>query len=116
MYSTFDFPDPSQVQGQRETTTVAPQTLFLMNSDFAMSCAKATAQKLLAERDLNRRERIRVMYLGLLSRPPEHAEIDACEELLDRLADSAPTRDAELHCWSVLVQSLMLTGEFRTLF
>jgi hypothetical protein len=116
MYSTFDFPDPNQVQGQRETTTVAPQTLFLMNSDFAMESARNVAGRLLAELDLTKRERIRVMYLWLLSRPPGAEETAACEKLLDSMAASPQARDLELHQWSVLVQSLMMTGEFRTLF
>ncbi len=116
MYSTFDFPDPNQVQGQRETTTVAPQTLFLMNSDFAMQCARDVSRRLLAEGDLTERERIRIVYLWLLSRPADSEEITACEKLLDSLGDSSQERDAELYRWSVLVQSLMLTGEFRTLF
>jgi hypothetical protein len=113
MYSTFDFPDPNQVQGQRETTTVAPQTLFLMNSDFAMQCARDVASRLLAQADLTRRERIQVMYRWLVGRPAESEEITACEKLLD---SASQARDAEVHQWSVLVQSLMLTGEFRTLF
>jgi hypothetical protein len=111
MYSTFDFPDPAQVQGARETTTVAPQALFLMNSDFALDCAEDTASRLLDDDRLNEVERVERLYLWLLGRPPVAAEIDSSLDLVNGLSGD----DSERYRWSVLIQALMISGEFRSL-
>jgi mono/diheme cytochrome c family protein len=44
VFQAFDFADPSVLAGQRESTTVAPQALFMMNSKIT-----AEASRLLAE-------------------------------------------------------------------
>jgi len=41
LFRTFDFPSPDATNPQRDTTTVAPQALFLMNHPFVMDCARA---------------------------------------------------------------------------
>ena len=115
MYSTFDFPNPEQVQGQRETTTVAPQTLFLMNSDFVMRSARDAARRLLSEPELTESQRIRRMYLTLLGRLPDAEEIASCREFLASHTLPESVRDPDLEGWALLVQSLMMTGEFRML-
>ena len=48
IYGMFDFPDPTQIRGLRDVTTVAPQALFLMNDRFAVDCADGAAEQLLA--------------------------------------------------------------------
>jgi hypothetical protein len=45
LFRTFDFPSPDATSPQRDTTTVAPQALFLMNHPFVMDCARALAQR-----------------------------------------------------------------------
>ncbi|RPI89275.1 MAG: DUF1553 domain-containing protein, partial [Planctomycetaceae bacterium] len=37
---TFDFPSPDNSSPQRDSTTVAPQALYLMNGPFALDCAQ----------------------------------------------------------------------------
>jgi hypothetical protein len=109
MYATFDFPDPAQVQGNRETTTVAAQALFLMNSDFALDCAQDVASRLLEETKSDA-ERVDRVYLWLLGRPARGEEIDSALNLIDSLSGGD-----ELYRWSVLVQALFISGEFRSL-
>src|SRR5207249_1301644 len=41
LFRTFDFPSPDATSSQRDTTTVAPQALFLMNNPFVVECARA---------------------------------------------------------------------------
>lgn len=112
MYSTFDFPDPNQLKGQREVTTVAPQSLFLMNSPFAADCANAAARKLLEDANRSAAERVQTLYLKLLGRPPEKSETEAALNFLDSLTGG----DTETYRWSALIQALMITGEFRSVF
>lgn len=110
MYSTFDFPNPTQLKGQREVTTVAPQALFLMNSDFAARTASDAAERILHEKTSSA-ERVRVIYLRLLGRLPDQDEIAAATAFMESLTGQV----AEAYRWSALVQALFICGEFRTL-
>lgn len=109
MYATFDFPNPTQVKGQREVTTVAPQALFLMNSDFATRTAGDTALRILEEQADNT-ARLRAVYLRILGRLPDREEIKAAEAFMRSL-----TGQTEVYRWSALIQALFICGEFRTL-
>ena len=46
MFTTFDAPDPSTSCGRRDTTTVAPQALTMLNGDFMIEKAGALASRL----------------------------------------------------------------------
>lgn len=112
MYQTFDFPDPAQIQGQRDVTTVAPQALFLMNSDLVIGCARETAQGLLLDRGQSPVERIQTLYLKLLSRPATSEEQHAALEFLNNLQSSSRTDESTN--WTILIQALFATAEFRS--
>jgi hypothetical protein len=114
MHQTFDFPEPSQIQGQREVTTVAPQALFLLNSEFAADCARDAAGRLLGEPHATDEARVRAAYLRLLARPPSQRETDAALAFLENLRPTASAPDAELYRWAALTQALMATAEFRS--
>jgi hypothetical protein len=90
-YSTFDFPQPTQIKGQRDVTTVAPQALWFMNSDFATELATTAAQDLSS---------VEAAYRAILSRPPSP------EETTEAQALDHPT----------LIQALFATAEFRYVF
>ena len=49
LFEVFDFADTSRVTGQRNVTTVAPQSLFLLNHPFVMEQARHFADRLLAK-------------------------------------------------------------------
>ncbi len=112
-YSTFDFPDPHQIQGQREVTTVAPQALFFMNSDFVVECARGAAERLLKDDSLTSSQRVRLAYLRLLSREPLVDEVSDALSLLRDLQPPASPRSPEQYRWTTLVQALMSSAEFR---
>ncbi|WP_254513023.1 DUF1549 and DUF1553 domain-containing protein [Anatilimnocola floriformis] len=111
--TTFDFPDPCLLQGQREVTTVAPQALFFLNSDFVVECAHDTARRML---DLNLKDEqahIDWIYRRCFARPATAAEEKAALKLVHELQPSA--RDAETYRWTALIQALFATAEFRYL-
>jgi hypothetical protein len=112
LYSTFDFPDPCQISGQREVTTVAPQALFFMNSDFVVRCAGDVAAVALRQSDL-KRERIEYIYRRLLARQPQDEELNDALKLLQSLEAPSSERDPELYRWTALVQAILASGEFR---
>ena len=48
-FQLLDFPDPAIPTGDRASSTVAPQALLIMNSEFVMQSADKLAERLLAE-------------------------------------------------------------------
>ncbi len=92
LFSTFDFPCPTQIKGQRDVTTVAPQALFFMNNPFVEQLAAQIADK--AGKDT------KAIYKLILGREPTSEAIADARELDDQ----------------TLVQALLGTAEFRYVF
>ncbi|QOV88237.1 DUF1549 and DUF1553 domain-containing protein [Humisphaera borealis] len=111
LFTTFDFPDPSQILGQREVTTVGLQALFFMNSDFATGCAQDAAEVLLANRSMKEADRVVLAYRHLVGRVPSAEELKDATSLLAELRAAA--RPTDQYVWTVLTQGLMATAEFR---
>lgn len=114
-YDMFDFPNPTQIMGRREVTTVATQALFFMNSDFAVECASDAAAKLLDAVNadgspLDDAGRVRQSYLRLFGREPQSEETTASLQLLNELDAGDATAQ---YRWTALVQALMAGAEFR---
>ncbi len=88
MMVLFDAPDTLGGQGERATTTIAPQALYLMNSPQVRNTAQAFAAKLhpLAERSTE--EAIHRAFQMAVSRPPTRGELDAARLFIDTQAAS----------------------------
>ena len=114
-YGTFDFPDPAQIKGDRETTTVAPQALYFLNDEFVVDCCRAAAERLLAAPGLDDVGRVRLAYVRLLGRTPTADEIEAVRGFVSSLRPDAAARDATTYRWTALVQALVASAEFRYL-
>jgi Protein of unknown function (DUF1553)/Protein of unknown function (DUF1549)/Planctomycete cytochrome C len=74
-FQTFDFPDPSGPNGHRESTVVAPQSLFLMNSPFVQKQAKVFAERLQREAN-DDPARLQLAYRLAYSRAATPAEAE----------------------------------------
>src|SRR5262249_7204281 len=70
----FDFPDPSLIIGERATTTVPAQSLYLMNNPFVIRQAEGLADRLLASNDADDKMLARAYQL-CYSRLPSDKEI-----------------------------------------
>ena len=101
----FDFAEPSLVTGDRETTNVPLQALYLLNSDFVMQ--QATALSLRLQR-LEPEARIRQAYQLCFARQP------TMEEMKLGLQFAQTTEDADTG-FRALFQSLLATAEFRNI-
>jgi hypothetical protein len=112
IYGTFDFPDPTQIRGLRDVTTVATQALFLMNDRFAVDCARGVADQLLETR-LDDSGRIERAYLTIFARRPTAVETATALKFLSELQPDADVRDPVRYRWSTFVQALMSGAEFR---
>jgi hypothetical protein len=111
----FDFAEPSLVTGDRETTNVPVQALYLMNSPFVQARAKGLAGRLLREEGSDE-ERIRQAFQLCFGRLPDSEEAKAAASLLAQFRSSAgdhesvSSRGLEAFC-----QALLATAEFRNL-
>ncbi len=119
MFQLLDFPDPAVPTGDRATTTVAPQALMMMNSDFVMQAADALAGRILASSATDA-ERIKQVYVTCLGREPADEEIGQDLQLIqDTLqafaADARSDADRLSAAWSVLCQVVLASSEFAYL-
>jgi hypothetical protein len=110
MHELFDFPDPSQIKGLREVTTIASQSLFFMNNGLVEDAARDAATRLLAEKG-DDEKRVRLAYLRVLAREPERGEVADSLAFMKSLSRDGDTR----YQWTTFVQALLASAEFRYL-
>jgi cytochrome c553 len=72
--AVFDFAEQGMVTGDRDTTTVAPQALYLLNDPFVMSQSRALAERVLEPAHLSDVQRIDLAYRLALGRHATSAE------------------------------------------
>src|ERR1700684_3500305 len=109
IFEVFDFADPSVCTGRRNTSTIAPQALFLMNNPFAIEQARAGAQRLLECKESNDSARItRAFRLGL-GRMPSTDELRIAAEFLK---GTKKDEKARLEGWGQFVQTLFASADF----
>lgn len=84
----FDPVQQTLVTGQRETTTVPTQALYLLNSTFVRQQSLALAEQVLAANDKFDTEWIQQIYLQILGRSPNEQELTRAEKFLAGYASS----------------------------
>ena len=114
----FDFAEPSLVTGDRETTNVPVQALYLMNSSFVQTRAAAVAARLQHE-TANDEELVRKAFQLCFGREAEAAERDRSLAFLrhnkqQEVEDVAQKTDHDLSVLS-FCQAMLSTAEFRNL-
>ncbi len=112
MYEVFDFPEPSEVKGRREVTTVPTQALFLVNSPFALEQSKRAAGQLLAG-SASGRERVQRAYREVLAREARAEEVEKALRFLDAIRSEAGAAPDEKTAWARFYQALFASAEFR---
>ncbi len=105
LFSVFDFPDPNLSQGRRTSSTISPQSLFLMNSDFVHKRAVKTAERVLAI-DGEVEQRLQWLILTTLNRPPSAEELRLFTEFIGDQVNSEER-------WTQICQTLFGSLDFR---
>ena len=105
----FDCAEPSLVTGNRQTTNVPMQALYLMNSAFVQTQSKALAERICSRSDM-REARIRHAFLLCFARLPDPAEIASAERFFETGHELETT---ETQLWQAYCQALLATAEFR---
>jgi hypothetical protein len=87
--AAFDFAEQGMVTGARDTTTVAPQALYLLNDPFERAQSQALAQRLLRPPEKSDAQRIDLAYRLALGRIARPAEVARAGEYLTEYAAAA---------------------------
>jgi len=109
LLNLYDFGDATTSMGRRAETNVAPQALFLMNSQFVADRARGLAAELLDHDDSA--ARVRRAYLATLNRAPEAEEIDTGLTYVAALQQKFKDADP-LDAWQSFCRILMASNEF----
>ncbi|WP_169975791.1 PSD1 and planctomycete cytochrome C domain-containing protein [Tautonia rosea] len=96
---SFDPPDLSPSCPQRDSSTVAPQSLMLMNNPFVLEQSEAMADRVIASAGDDPSDRIRLAWQLAFAREPDAEQVAGALDYLDRqrstLADQLKADDAE---------------------
>ncbi len=117
VYTAFDFGDPTVMNGDRPTTTVAPQALFMMNSSLVLEQTKAMAARLLALKELDDAGRFRRAYEDCYGRLPTAPETARTLSYIDRF-DAAyrpmePDQEKRRQrVWQSICKTLVAASDF----
>jgi hypothetical protein len=115
VYQVFDFAEPSVLNGKRDSTTIATQALFMLNSQLVAGQSRELTQQLLAQPDLDDTVRIRQAYQACYQREPLSSETSRSLDFLNRLEAAQPEAipaDRRLAAWRGLCRTLLAANEF----
>lgn len=113
----FDFAQPARLAGDRPTTSVAAQALYLLNGPLLKDAAKRLATELLADTTLTSDDlRLSRLYLRVLGRPPVAEERIAAQEFLATRDASIVGTDSggteTLNSWQRFIHALLTSNDF----
>jgi len=110
VFELFDFAEPSLVTGDRETTNVPLQALYLMNGPFVRKQSERLAQRVIADA-ASTHDRVKLAIALCFNREPDKAEQELAREFFGKpAAKEDPTK-----AWQTYCQALLATAEFRNL-
>jgi hypothetical protein len=110
----FDFAEPSLVTGDRETTNVPVQALYLMNSPFVQARAKGLAQRVRREAE-SEAEQVRRAFVLCFGRAPDAEETNLANAFLAKGRELAADDVQREQVLAGYCQALLSTAEFRNL-
>lgn len=108
VFQLFDSTDANVLDGNRATTVVAPQALFMLNSDLVLAASKNLAETVMAE-TASPPQRIESLYLRTFGRRATEAEITRAVAYIEKSRASGKT---ELEAWSSFSHVLFSANEF----
>jgi hypothetical protein len=110
--AVFDYPDSTVVHGDRETTNVPSQGLYMLNNDFVHAQAKLIAQQIVDSSGSDD-DRLDKAFNLILCRPDTDAEHKQALAFLNRIGSD--TEGDSIQQWTDFCLALFNTAEFRYL-
>ncbi len=117
VFQLFDYADASVSSSDRESTTVAPQALFVMNSSLVNDAAAAMADRILSSGCDTTEQQIERAYLLVFGRRPNDHELERDRSYLKEFAQSAkdmqsPDTPSARTALRLLCHALLASNEF----
>ncbi len=115
VFQLLDYPDAAIPTGDRTTTTVAPQALMMLNSDFIARTSADMAEMLLRNVGTAEESRIHQMYIAAYGREVTPAEITESQAFLNKIAhalETLPVDKRKKQAWECLCQTILASNEF----
>ena len=114
LYQVFDFAEPSVLNGKRDSTTLATQALFMLNSQLVGDQAGEIAARVLAA-DGDDAARVRRVFQTTLQREPTSPEVARALDFVQRF-DAAETggtpAERRLAAWKGFCRAQLASSEF----
>jgi hypothetical protein len=115
LFQQFDYPDASMTTGQRSTSVVAPQALWLMNSELMVAAAGRLAVEVAREGDWE--ATLKAVFLKVFGRDAEARQQARCRDFVREydamLASQVPDPEQRHHqVLAAMVQTLLMSNEF----
>lgn len=117
-FSLFDYTTADVTNGDRQTSTVAPQALFMLNSDLLVQSAQSLADHLIQEIPGDDAARLARMFELTLGRQPTDQESARLRRFIDDFkaasgaGDPQEVAELEAKAWVAACQSVLACNEF----
>jgi hypothetical protein len=113
----FNLPDALTVTGKRNASTLATQSLYLLNNDFIVKQSATFASRLISQTK-NDATRLHQAYRQALTRQPTNSEnqrdLDWLHEMdLTLVSEHPDTTKREKIIWAAFCQALLASNELR---
>ena len=117
VFQLLDYPDAAVPNVDRPTTTIAPQALMMMNSEFVEQCSANFATLLFNDGLRTDDERIERAYLRAYGRQPTTGEVAESKKFLNEVALAFSTslespEQQQRQCWNSLCHVIVSSNEF----
>ena len=115
-FTLFDYTDASIPNGNRNTSTVASQALYFMNSDFLETVSHNLANRSLTEATEDNANRVNWLYETIYGRTATQQETQRIDSYLskfdDQLASSETDAEVVMQAWKAICQTMLMSSEF----
>jgi len=117
-FSLFDYTTADVTNGDRQASTVAPQALFMLNSDLLLDSAQSLAERLIREVSDDEAARLNRLFELALGRLPSDQEASRLQRFIDDFKASASSDDpqtiavTQTNAWVAACQSVLACNEF----
>ena len=116
----FDCTDGAVGSGDRSTSTVASQALYLLNGEFVMATAETIAGAIVAAAPHDVDSRTHLLFRRLFGRQPSAGEVETVRLAVGRFTGDLAASDLEngardVACWTAVCQALLVGNEFLLL-
>ncbi|MBH56425.1 MAG: hypothetical protein CMJ82_04470, partial [Planctomycetaceae bacterium] len=109
LFTLFDFPNPAFPTGNRQTTTLPTQAMFLMNSAWVSKLSTAMASRITKSTG-DSIDRVNLAYKLCYSRMPTETEVTDAIDFINQYGEES--EEARAEAWSAFCQLLFLSNEF----